>query len=61
MGSNIFPGGVQLFLGGGGGGGGGSNCLFPIESNIYLVFFQGSPGPLPTPPRDFFNLFGKGP
>ena len=44
-GSNIFQGGggVQLFP-----WGGGSNCLFPIETHI-LVIFKGGPDPLSPP------------
>ena len=34
----------------GGGGGGGSNCLFPIETHINVIF-QGGPDPL-SPPLD---------
>ena len=40
-----FPWGSNFFQ-----GGGGSNCLFPIETHI-LVIFQGGPDPL-SPPLD---------
>ena len=39
-----FPGGSNFFQGGG------SNCLFPIETHILVIFQEGS-GP-PVPPLD---------
>ena len=42
--SNIFQGGPTFSRGGG------SNCLFPIETYITCVIFQGGPDPPPPPP-----------
>ena len=42
----LKKGGVQLFPGGG------SNCLFPIETNKYIVIFQGGGSRPLSPPLD---------